>query len=518
MFAATRHSSPLLYGWTFLDVLLTVGFRALLAHAVALALLDETEKFPLWQLALLGVIYLGGVAVNYRIQVIGRAGEEGLLRATRKRLVERYAHPLFRPLDTTAFAVRTSATSAQLAAAARTVHPLEVRICVQCTVLLIIIGLVNVPSLVIVLLTLPFLPVFLVLIGKGSAERWEDHVRENGELSTYFADQMRGLTTSLSFRRDGAAAAALAQHAETFEAGLASVMRLSFLTRAVVSFFASVSIAAVAIFLGLNLLEYINFGAFPFAIDFRLALFILLLLPEFYGPLLSYVDQYHEKRTADAAGNVLGPDLEWKPPNLPAPAPAPPAGTLVTDALTFRYAAGPDVLQAVNLRVAPGEWIAITGPSGCGKTTLLKLLAGLLPPSTGTVSTGGELAYLPQDERLLSASLAENLLLPDDQLTDQARTLATRLNVSPATIIGPSGHRLSGGQARRVMIARALARPTDILLLDEVFAHVDEQTAEALLTDLHRERAGRTIVQVSHDPRWLRFADRRVDLTQTATP
>ena len=513
--------------YSFLDALLAVGVCLLAAGALAPVMewgagIGAVQGDPLADalryLPALLAAWCARAGLDFLAERVAHRGETDGLRRLREGLSAILSDPRHRPSRPAAAAVLTVDTAAQRAAATRTIRPLETRLRIHCAVVLVAVGMLNLPAAGLLLLTLPFLPVFVVLIGRGTAARWAAHVREHGELGDAFADRLRGLATLLALRRDGEAAAALAAEAEAFERGLAGVMRLSFLTRAVVSFLASASIASVAIFLGLYLLGYIDFGAFPRDIDFRLALAVLLLLPEFYAPLLEYIDRYHEKRAADGAAEVLAPVMEWKAAMAPEGAEALPPGAVALRDIRFAYGAGSaPLLDGAALSARPGEWIGITGASGAGKTTLLKIAAGVLVPDAGLVRVGGRVAYVPQAERLLAASLVDNVYPGGGGDVGDVAALAGELGIAPTTRIGPGGHALSGGQVRRVMLERALRSGAEVLLLDEVFAHVDEPTAEGLLGRLRAGRDGRTIVQVSHAPRYLRYVDRVVAVTGTVS-
>jgi ATP-binding cassette subfamily C protein CydCD len=161
-------------------------------------------------------------------------------------------------------------------------------------------------------------------------------------------------------------------------------------------------------------------------------------------------------------------------------------------------------LSDVNLQIPPGTYVAVVGPSGAGKSTLLAALLGFLPPQHGNVSTPHNVAWAPQEPQLVSTTVAENLRLAAPRATDDelrhALDLAVLPDVELGTVLGSAGAGLSGGQAQRIALARALlaAPDADLILLDEPTAHLDEPTARTLRANLRKVLEGRTVVHVTH--------------------
>lgn len=232
----------------------------------------------------------------------------------------------------------------------------------------------------------------------------------------------------------------------------------------------------------------------------------------------------HAERLADIA--LTAPE----PASPPAPVKAgPPAGIELRN-VSFRYSPNdPMIVKDVSLTIAPGEWVSLAGPSGCGKTTLLKLIAGLLEPTSGTILVDGEplarlgpqgwramLGVVMQDDALFAGSIADNISFfaaaPDhDRIESCARRAAVHDDIAAmpmayGTLIGDMGTALSGGQKQRVLLARALYRQPRLLLLDEATSHLDVQREAAVNAAL--SRLAPTRIVVAHRPETIRASQR----------
>ncbi len=389
----------------------------------------------------------------------------------------------------------------------------------------------------ILLLTAPLIPVFMILVGWGARQRQTEQLQALQRMSGHFLDLIRGLPTLRLLDAHLRLADEVEQVGDEFRWRTMRILRLAFLSGAVLEFFASIAIALSAVYFGLTLLGRLDFGLYGHPLDLELALFALLLAPEFYQPLRDLGTHYHARAEALAAAGELQTIL-----NAASLQPAggdtrigngAPAMTL--DRITFGHREGETVLRKCSLQVQAGEAVAIRGPSGGGKTTLLRLLLGQLRAQEGDVLIAGQsiddidlvawrerVAWMSQHPRLMADSLAANLRVARSDATDaelrEALTFAglggwfAELRDGLATRLGEGGRQLSGGQLRRLALARVRLRRADVLLLDEPTASLDAETEEAVIERIAELRRGRTLVLLTHRAAPLRIVDRVLDL------
>ena len=392
-------------------------------------------------------------------------------------------------------------------------------------------------SAVIIGVTLPLIPVFMILIGVATRRRTERELATLQLLAGHFLDAVAGLATLKIFGRAKAQAAAIRATTEEYRSATMATLRLAFASSLVLELLATLSVALVAVSVGLRLL-----GS---ELTFRSALFVLLLAPEAYLPLRQVGASFHasaEGLTAVAAVfAVLETDLAPTGSRVDVPDPAQ-FGIHVRD-LTVAYPGRRDLaLDAVTLSVSPGEILAITGPSGAGKSTLVSVLLGFVRPSGGQVSVGGVdladldpatwrsmIAWVPQRPHLFARSLEDNIRLgrPDApaHAVDAAVTaaglseLVDRLPAGLGTRLADSGAGLSAGERQRVALARAFLRDAPLLILDEPTASLDGRTEAEVIDAVRRLARGRTVLMVAHRPALVELADRVVTLAlAAATP
>jgi ATP-binding cassette subfamily C protein CydD len=392
-------------------------------------------------------------------------------------------------------------------------------------------------SALIIALTIPLIPVFGALLGWQAQAATERQWRRLSMLGGHFLDMVAGLPTLRAFGRARAQVDVVRRMADGHRVATMKTLRIAFLSALVLELVATLSVALVAVPVGIRLL-----GG---GITLSTALLVLLLTPEAYLPLRAAGSRFHasmEGLTAlDEALSVTA--------TPPAPTAGPAAGPAPTGATTTRSAPAPDgqgeirfesvtvaydrttALRDVSLTVRPGERIAIIGPSGAGKTTLLGLLLGFVTPTAGRVTVDGvdlanvdldawrrQLAWVPQRAHLFATSLADNIRLgapdaPDDALAAAVSDAAlddvvAALPDGLATPLGERGHGLSSGQRQRVALARAFLRDAPVVLLDEPTARLDTASEATVLAATRRLVAGRTALLVAHRPALLEDADR----------
>jgi len=387
----------------------------------------------------------------------------------------------------------------------------------------------------ILLATLVPFGLVMALAGGAAAEESRRQFLALARLSGLFLDRVRALPVVLAFQAEGTVTRDLSVAADDLARRTIRVLRVAFLSSGALEFFAALSVALVAVYCGFNLLRLLPFPV-PEQLDLKRAFFALALAPEVYAPLRRLAAAYHDRQAAEAAALTLAA--------LPAPPPPPPAVVFVTppairfQAVTVTYA--PDetpVFDGFDLDVAPGEVVALLGPSGSGKTTLLNLLLGLAPLSGGEVAIGdtpgneGRLSHLGsiapsvawagQAPVVLPGTLADNLALACPGATPDQIERAARAVGLDAVLDGRGGldarldergAGLSGGERRRLGLARALLKPAPILLLDEPTADLDAASEAALLPILVQAAKGRTTLIATHSEAVAALADRVVRL------
>ncbi len=383
------------------------------------------------------------------------------------------------------------------------------------------------------LLAGPLIPVFMALVGWAAKSASEKQMVEIGQLSDLLVDRLAALS---DLRLIGAGAPVIdgfADASESLRVRTMAVLRIAFLSSTVLELFSALGVAMVAIWVGFTLLGELSWGAWGAQLTPFAGIYMLLLAPEFFQPLRDLAAAWHDKAAADA---VLDEMEQWRDDDR--------AARLGQGDRVAALAAQPTVrLRDVCLHrgtrqicypdidIAPGDSLAITGPSGCGKTTLLRLLAGLEVPETGTVLLGDAplsddnadawragIGWMPQAPHFLSRSLRHNIgfgapLRPDLLQKAQLRGVIDALPKGDLTILGERGAGLSGGEARRVTLARALHRGPGILLADEPTADLDAETADAIIEGLlEYAAAGGTLVVATHDPRLMEKAGKVLKL------
>jgi thiol reductant ABC exporter CydD subunit len=400
--------------------------------------------------------------------------------------------------------------------------------------ILVVVAKVDWISATIMAVTLPLIPVFMALVGMATRANTERHFRTLQVLSGHFLDVVTGLATLKIFGRSKAQAGVIGEVTDSYRRRLMATLRVTFLSSLVLELLASVSVALIAVAIGLRLLAG--------HIDLRASLFVLVLAPEAYLPLRQMGAEFHASAEGlGAAQQVFGVlDRPVPQPGRRTDVPDPATCGLDLESVQVTYP-GRDqsALDAVTLSVEAGEILAVTGPSGCGKSTLLAILLGFVRPDAGTVRIDGvdlsafdpdawraRIGWVPQHPHLFAGTIADNIRLgreaaslaqvrqavADAGLSD----LIDRLPGGLGTPIGDRGAGVSAGERQRIALARAFLRDAPLLLLDEPTANLDGHTESELLDSIGRLARGRTVVVVAHRPALLALGDRVIDLAHAA--
>ena len=387
-------------------------------------------------------------------------------------------------------------------------------------------------SALVMLLTAPLIPIFGILVGSSASAQARARYAALGRLSSHFLNVVRGLTTLRIFNRGRAQIPLLEETGEAYRLETYRTLRLAFLSSLVLELAASLSIAVIAVEIGVRLI-----GG---SMEFLPALAILVLAPELYQPLRNLAAQFHASADGVAAlDRILEPidATETAPTPGTLPAPDPRIAAITFAGVRFAYAdRAACVLDDLDLVIAPGERVALVGPSGAGKSTIARLLLDFETPTDGTISVGDQdlrdldpdswrahIGWVPQHPVLTRGSLADAIRLGAPEATDDqvrraiaqaalADTVAT-LPQGAATPIGDGARRLSAGQTRRVALARALVRDPSLLLLDEPTASLDGDSAESIADAIAALPRDRSLLLITHDPALAaRIADRVVTI------
>ncbi|MGR6980932.1 heme ABC transporter permease/ATP-binding protein CydD [Testudinibacter sp. P27/CKL/0425] len=389
-------------------------------------------------------------------------------------------------------------------------------------IILIAVFPINWVAGLILLLTAPLIPVFMALVGLKAAETSQRNITVLGRLSGQFLDRLRGLETLRLFGRAQQQQQVMGEAADEFRRSTMDVLKIAFLSSSVLEFFTSISIAIMAVYFGFSYLGQISFGYAGVTLALFVGFFSLILAPEFYQPLRDLGTYYHDRAAAIAAADAVEAFLQQdflatqseqtQPLNNAQPI------SLQARDLEILTPQGDALSQKLNFSLPAGQNVALVGQSGAGKSSLLNVLLGFLPYRGSLQANGVELrelnvddwraqiAWVGQNPLLLAATIRENLLLGNPQASDQqleqaldaayAKEFTDKLGLDYPIQEGGSG--ISGGQAQRLAIARALLRQAGLLLLDEPTASLDAHSESAVLTTLHRLSKRQTTLMVTH--------------------
>ncbi|WIE73673.1 thiol reductant ABC exporter subunit CydD [Curtobacterium sp. MCJR17_020] len=387
--------------------------------------------------------------------------------------------------------------------------------------LLVAIGLGDLTSGLIILFALPVIPVFMILIGLATQSLQRKQSDALAKLGGAFLEAVEGLATLKVFGRARRQVGRIGAVTDEYRRGTLGVLRLSFVSGFALELAASLSVALVAVSIGIRLVDgSLGLGA---------AMFVLVLAPEAFAPIRQVGADFHAAQDGVEASaavlDVLDDDTEPAPHHDTDPAATAPAATaLAVHGLTVRR---PDVvIGPLDLHADPGTVVVLAGPSGSGKSSVIAALRGVLPhdgsvvvPGAAGTTTAGRTTWADQRPRLVRGTVAENVALSatPDAVDVQTALRDAGLGVDPGLPIGAGGSGLSGGQAQRVAVARALYRArrvgTPLVLLDEPTSALDVE-AEAHVVAAIRSLAadGAVVVVASHRPAVVAAADVRVDI------
>ncbi|MEF3134420.1 thiol reductant ABC exporter subunit CydD [Rhizobium sp. 268] len=379
----------------------------------------------------------------------------------------------------------------------------------------------------VLLFAAPLIPIFMALIGWRAQAASEKQLVATGGLNGFLLDRLRGLATIRALGAVDATALRLRREAESLRLRTMAVLKIAFLSSAVLELFAALGVAMIAVYVGFSLLGEIRFGTWAGRLDLTEGLFILLLAPAFFEPLRELSAVWHDRAAGEAALKALDALAAGGLPIRGSAEAATAAGTeapaIRLENLAFRYGSDePLIYDGFNLDIAAGEHLAFLGASGSGKSTLLSLMAGLAPCTGGRIVIGGVeladetaanlrdgMAWIGQKPHIFAGTITGNIALGRPgvlrgDVTDalDAARLGKAAEAYGGRSLGEGGIGLSGGEALRLAIARAACNPhLRIILADEPTAHLDAATAAEVTESLLSLARGRTLIVATHDPR-----------------
>lgn len=420
-------------------------------------------------------------------------------------------------------------------------QPVQLRVLAVPLVLLVLVAWQSWLAALALLLAAPLIPFFMALVGWRAQAASEEQMLELGQMNGFLLDRLRGLATIRAFDAVDLVARRLRDSAEELRRRTMAVLRIAFMSSAVLELFSALGVAMVAVYVGFHLLGDIRFGAWGGKLSLAQGMFVLLLAPAFFEPLRDLAAVWHDRAAGVSALDALqrlgqdGRDVVGGGGDGGAAVAVAPGALAVRLArVGFAYGEGMAVLHDFSLEIAAGERVALVAPSGAGKSTLLALVAGLVRPTAGTVAIGGvplddasadalraRMAWIGQQPHVFAGTLLHNITLGRAQV-DEARAqdaaAAAALSRDKRDHLhqrlGEGGTGLSGGEVLRLAVARALADAgCGLVLADEPTAHLDAQTAESVTAGLLALAArGATLVVATHDERLIARMDRVVRL------
>lgn len=405
---------------------------------------------------------------------------------------------------------------------ARYLPQMTLAVAIPCAILLAVFP-VNWAAGLILLVTAPLIPLFMALVGMGAADASRRNFLALSRLSGDFYDRLRGRDTLRLFHRAAAEKQAIAASTDSFRQRTMDVLRLAFLSSAVLEFFASLAIAVVAVYFGFSYLGEFNFGHYGTGVTLFAGFLALILAPEFFQPLRDLGTFYHAKAQAAGAADALETFLQATPDARPQGPVRPWCDeaplTLTAEDLVVMSPGGHALTQPLNFTLRAGCRVALVGESGAGKTVLMNALLGFLPWQ-GVLRANGvdlrhidraewqrQLAWVGQNPQLPAQTLRDNLM--PDRPVEESRLQAvlaqagvsaflTSLPLGLDTPTGEDGVGLSVGQAQRIAVARALLKPAKLLLLDEPGSGLDSTSEYHVMQALNQAARQQTTLMITH--------------------
>ena len=503
----------------FLLSLLMIGQAALLAIILQKLIIDQTSFSMVvpYFLSLIVILLLRGLLIYLREKINFALGQK-IRQQIRQKIIDQFE--LFGPAYLSQST--TGAWSTLIIEQVDNLHDFFARYLPQMRLasmvpILICIAILpfNWAAAVILLCTAPLIPIFMILVGMGAADINRRHFKALAYLSGHFLDRLKGLSTIRLFNQGEQQTEQIAHASEDFRVKTMQVLKMAFLSSAVLEFFTSISIAIVAVYFGFSYLGEFNFGTYNGTVTLFAGFFALILAPEYFQPLRDLGVYYHAKAEAIAAADnietflnkkmaLAGDQQKSKSNQLSSNSPLKITvlKTIEANDLIVLSNEGIPIVGPISFSLHSPFKLALIGTSGEGKSSLMQVLLGFLPYQ-GSLKINGiefnqldltswqqQISWIGQNPYLINGSIRENILLGKPMATAreldeviskaQLSDVIAQLPEGVDTKVGEDAVRLSVGQAQRIALARAMLKPCQLLILDEPTASLDKQTVQQL--------------------------------------
>jgi len=396
----------------------------------------------------------------------------------------------------------------------------------------------------ILMVAAPLIPLFMAIVGWRAKAASEEQMLQLGHMNAFLLDRLRGLSTLRALHAVELTGQRLRDHAEGLRARTMRVLRIAFLSSAVLELFSALGVAMVAVYIGFHLLGTLNFGAWGDKLGLGQAMFVLLLAPAFFEPLRDLSAVWHDRAAGEAALQTLqsmqaqsmqivgAQHAAEASPVDEQSSPGQPVSVSVSE-LKVQAPGSDSSLAPLSLHIQAGEHVALWSPSGSGKSVLLAQIAGLLPVQQGRIEVDRQtleagsatqlrrrMAWLGQLPHVFAGSATRNIALGRHSVGPEQIAQATQLAAldealahRPGASLGEGGAGLSGGEVVRLALARMAAQTqAGLLLVDEPTAHLDPETAAQITQSLRHLARGRTMLVATHDAHLAAAMDRVIEL------
>lgn len=531
-------------GWLVWASLLWLPQAAFIAWAVQCFADGNATQYLGWQVAavvLIGVLRAWCEGRGIRVTYVHARAQVSALRAQALKAVAQSS-----PMDRrrTASGLAASALAEQAEAIVPWLsryQPAMWRVMVVAPVIAVAVATQSWVAALILLCAAPLIPLFMAIVGWRAKAASEAQMVELGQMNAFLLDRLRGLSTLRALHAVPTTASRLRAHAESLRMRTMRVLRIAFLSSAVLELFSALGVAMVAMYVGFHLLGNLPFGAWGGKLTLGQALWVLMLAPSFFDPLRELSAVWHDRAAGQAAMEglqALSQNTQALPAALePVPAAESHGAVRVQTHDLHVTVDGNAMLEPVNLHIQAGEHVAVWAPSGAGKSVLLAQLGGLLPIPAQQLSLDGQameasvwpamrarMAWMSQQAHVFAGSVQHNVALGrpgvDAQQVQQALDKAgldQAFSQRYSTSLGEAGQGLSGGEAVRLALARmAVQQNAGLWLVDEPTAHLDPATAQQVMHSLRSMAAGKTLIVATHDPALAALMDRTITLQEVA--